>query len=427
MPRSKSPLRRARSLVCLLLGVALLGVALLAMACGDDEQSQSAAQRDVDQQSQEQQAVAEADQQQEPTPAQEQAIQEQAAEDPTEQTQPPPAQQQAKQEQQATRSAAAQQAQSQADASQAVQQQNDPEQQQAMQQQAAQQSTAQAQQEQQGQQMMPEEAVPEGTRLITLFGDLTEIVYALGVEEFLVARDASSIYPRVVEELPNLGFAGALNAEAILEFEPTVVLGTPMAGPPEVLEQLRQAGVEVLIFEQPNGLNAPQLKAHFVGEALGIPRRAEELARDVEQRLQAVLAATQTDTPLRVMHIYIRRGGLQLVSGAGNEAQVIIEAAGGVDAAAESGIVGWQPLTPEALVAADPDVYLVMDRGLAVVGGVEGLLEIPGMAQTRAGQGPYVISMADLYLLGFGPRLPEAIADLAEFLRDVQSEILAQE
>lgn len=282
-------------------------------------------------------------------------------------------------------------------------------------------------QQQQTEQMEPEEAVPEGTRLITLFGDITEIVYALGVQEFLVARDTSSIFPRVAEELPNLGFAGALNAEAILDFEPTLIIGTPMAGPAEVLEQLRQAGVEVLIIEDLNGLDAPQIKIRFVGQALGIPGRADALAIDVEKRMDAVIAAAENDKPLRVMHIYIRRGGLQLVSGEGNQAQTIIEAAGGIDAAAEAGIVGWQPLTPEALVAADPDVYLVMDRGLAVVGGIDGLLEIPGMAQTKAGRGPHVISMADLYLLGFGPRLPEAIADLAQFLRDIQERVLENE
>ncbi len=409
MPRPKSPLRRAGLLIGL-----LLAIAWLAMACGDDEQSQSAAQQTVDRQTQGQQAVAEAEQP-EPAPEQEQPAQEQPVEEQAQTEQQPAVQQQ---QQQATASAAAQPSQSQSDASEAAQQQRAPDQQQ-----AAQQSSAQ---EQQAQQTMPDEAVPEGTRLITLFGDLTEIIYALGVQEFLVARDTSSIYPRVAEELPNLGFAGALNAEAILELEPTLVLGTPMAGPAEVLEQLRQAGVEVLIIEDLNGLDAPQIKIRFVGEALGIPQRAEELALDVEKRMQAVMAASANDKPLRVMHIYIRRGGLQLVSGSGNKAEAIIQAAGGVDAAAEAGIVGWQPLTPEALVAADPDVYLVMDRGLAVVGGIEGLLEIPGMAQTRAGQGPHVISMADLYLLGFGPRLPEAIADLAQFLREVQAEIPEQ-
>ena len=206
-----------------------------------------------------------------------------------------------------------------------------------------------------------------------------------------------------------------------------MILATLMAGPPEVLEQLEQAGVEVRLIDDLNGLDAPQIKIRFVGEALGIPERAEALAQDVEARMAAVISASQTETPLRVMHLYIRRGGLQLVSGEGNKAQAIIEAAGGVDAAAAAGIVGWQPLTPEALVAANPDVYLVMDRGLEVIGGVEGLLEIPGMAETTAGQGPHIISMADLYLLGFGPRLPEAIADLAGFLQEIQPQILESE
>ena len=317
MPRSKSPLRRAGLLIGL-----LLAVAWLAVACGDDDQSQSAAQQEVDRQTQEQQA-AEVEQQQESATAQEQP-----AEQPAQ-----PEQQQEQQAQQETASAAAQPSQSQAENTEETPQKSAP-QQQAVQEQ-------QDQQGQQAQQMTPEEAVQEGTRLITLFGDLTEIVYALGVEEFLVARDTSSIYPRVAEELPNLGFAGALNAEAILEFEPTLVLGTPMAGPPEVLDQLRQAGVEVLIIEDLNGLDAPQIKIRFVGEALGIPQRAEELALDVGKRMDAVMAASENDKPLRVMHIYIRRGGLQLVSGAGNKAEAIIHAAGGIDAAAESGIVGW--------------------------------------------------------------------------------------
>ena len=143
-------------------------------------------------------------------------------------------------------------------------------QQQEAQQHAQQAAQQQAQQAQQEQTMQPEEAVSEGTRLITLFGDLTEIVYELGVAEFLVARDTSSIYPRDAEELPNLGFAGALNAEAILELEPTLILATLMAGPPEVLEQLEQAGVEVRLIDDLNGLDAPQIKIRFVGEALGI-------------------------------------------------------------------------------------------------------------------------------------------------------------
>ena len=388
-----------------------LALAMVAVACGGDEQRQSAAQQALALDTPDRQSDAEPDQVEEAVPAQVQAVQERPVQGQAQQTQQIPAQQQERPEQQATTSAAAEQSQSESDDSDQAQQQRAT---------APQSST----QDQQGQPMMQEESVPDGTRLITLFGDLTEIVYALGVQEFLVARDTSSIYPAEAEELPNLGFAGGLNAEAILEFDPTLVLGTPMAGPPGVLEQLKQAGVEVLIIEDSNELDAPQIKIRIVGEALGIPQRAEELALDIEQRLEAVQAAAVTEKPLRVLMVYIRRGGLQLVSGEGNKSQTIIEAAGAIDAATEAGIVGWQPLTPEALVAANPDVYLVMDRGLAVVGGIEGLLEIPGMAQTKAGRNRHIVSMPDLYLLGFGPRLPEAIADLTQFLRETQAEIV---
>lgn len=379
-----------------------LALGAAAAACGDDEPQQAAGQQTPAQQTQAQQAPAQQAEGAQSNSELEQQASSQAQEQPEpqqiQQTRQPPAQQQQQQEQQTT------------DAATTAQSQTEPS----------------DETRQQGQQMMPEESVPDGTRLITLFGDVTEIVYALDLQDYLVARDTSSIYPPEAEDLPNLGFAGGLNAEAILEFEPTLVIGTPMAGPPGVLEQLQQAGVEVLIIDDFNDLDAPLTKIRMVGEALGIPQRAEQLALDVAKRMEAVTAAAVTEQPLRVLMVYIRRGGLQLVSGEGNKSQAIIEAAGAIDAATEAGIVGWQPLTPEALVAANPDVYLVMDRGLAVVGGIEGLLEIPGMAQTRAGQGPYIISMPDLYLLGFGPRLPEAIADLAQFLRDTQADILGE-
>ena len=238
-----------------------------------------------------------------------------------------------------------------------------------------------------------------------------------------MARDASSIYPAEAETLPNLGFAGTLNAEAVLALEPTLVIGTQLTGPAGVLDQLRDAGVEVLLLDAARGLDAPRLKIQAIGAALGIPGTAAALADEVERRLAAATAgAGAVERPLRVLHVYIRRGGVQLVSGAGNEAQTIIEAAGGIDAATETGIVGWESLTPEALVAIDPEVYLVMDRGLEAIGGVEGLLAIPGMAETRAGRGRYVVSMPDLELL-LGPRLPEAVADLSAALRAIEAEI----
>ena len=270
----------------------------------------------------------------------------------------------------------------------------------------------------------PVEEIAPGTRIITLFGDLTEVVYALGAQDFLVARDTASIYPPEAEALPNLGFNQSLSPEGILAFAPTIIFGTPEAGPDETLDHVRDAGVEVVIIDEDDDLDAPAAKVRTVGAALGIPRRAEALALDIERRLAAVQASISgTGRGPQVLFLYLRGALFQFAGGDGSPSQLLIEAAGGVDAGAAAGIVGFQPLTPEAVVAADPEVLLLMEGGVESVGGIDGLLRIPGIAETRAARDRRFIIMDDLYLLNFGPRMPDALAELAAELRRLRDEI----
>ena len=269
----------------------------------------------------------------------------------------------------------------------------------------------------------PEEAVIPGTRAITLFGDLTEVVYALGAQEFLVARDTASIYPPEAEALPNLGFNQALSAEAVLAYSPTIVFATPAAGPAAAIDHLRDAGVEVVVIDEDDDFDAPGAKIRTVGAALGIPGRAEALALETERRIAETRdSIDDSDRGPEVLFLYLR-GPFQFAGGADSVSQLMIEAAGGIDAGAAAGIVGWQLLTPEAVVAADPQVLLLMEGGVESVGGIDGLLRIPGIAETRAGQNRRFVIMDDLYLLDFGPRTPDALADLAAELRRLRREI----
>lgn len=269
-----------------------------------------------------------------------------------------------------------------------------------------------------------EEQIAPGTRIITLFGDLTEVVYALGAQDFLVARDTASIYPPEAEALPNLGFNQQLSAEGILAFSPTIIFATPQAGPDATLEHLRGAGVEIVLIEEDDDLDAPAAKVRTVGNALGIPRRAEALASDIERRLAEVRGSIpESERGPEVLFLYLRGATFQFAGGEGSPSQVMIEAAGGIDAGAAAGLSSFQALTPEALVAADPEVLLLMEGGVESVGGIEGLLEIPGIAETRAGRARRFIIMDDLYLLDFGPRAPDALADLADRLRELRIEL----
>jgi iron complex transport system substrate-binding protein len=94
----------------------------------------------------------------------------------------------------------------------------------------------------------------------------------------------------------------------------------------------------------------------------------------------------------------------------------MIEGAGGINAGAEAGITGFQPITAEAVVVARPDVLLAFTRGLEAIGGVDALMALPGIAQTPAGQARRVVHLDDLYLGGMGPRTGKALLDLARAL-----------
>ena len=78
-------------------------------------------------------------------------------------------------------------------------------------------------------------------------GDLAEVVFALGLGDRVVATDLSATYPPEADPLPQIGYQRALTAEPIAAFEPTLVLATDLAGPPDV----HRAVIEMLATTGP--------------------------------------------------------------------------------------------------------------------------------------------------------------------------------
>lgn len=257
------------------------------------------------------------------------------------------------------------------------------------------------------------------SRIVSLNGDITETIFTLGLGDRLVGVDTSALYPaKKVAEIPKIGYQRTLSAEGILSLRPTLVIGTAEAGPAPVFDQLKSAGVTVVILRANDALLAGPWKLREVGKALGVPRRGSRLARQVARQVAIARreAASAASRP-RVAFLYVRGSRTQLIAGTRTRADSMIVAAGGVNAGAEAGIVDYQPITAEALVAARPDVLLVLDNGLASVGGLDGLLGIPGVALTPAGQNRRVLSYDDLLLLGLGPRTGSILRRLVRDLR----------
>ncbi len=254
-------------------------------------------------------------------------------------------------------------------------------------------------------------------RIISLGGPVTEIVYALGAEKGLIAIDISSTYPEVAQQLPKVGYQRTLSSENILALRPTLVIASTEAGPPTAIQQIKAAGVPLAIVPSEHSVEGAKAKIRAVAQTVNRAEEGEKLCAALDSAMAEAtrLRGAAAGTP-SVLFIYARGAGAMQVSGVGTAAHAMIELAGGKNAV--TGYDGYKPLTPEAAVAARPDIIVMTSSGLQSIGGIDGLLKsAPGISETPAGRSRRVINLEDELLLGFGPRLGEATLQLVRLFQ----------
>lgn len=251
------------------------------------------------------------------------------------------------------------------------------------------------------------------SKLVTIGGALTEIVYALGEGDRLVARDSTSIFPQEALKLPDVGYMRQLSPEGVIAVNPTAILAVEGSGPPDALGVLKSAGIP---FETvPEGYDRAAIlrKIAVVGDFLGVPEKAKALEAKVGADLDAAIAdaAKRPDSERkRVLFILSFQNGRVMAAGGHTAADGIIGLAGAINAT-EGTFEGYKPLTDEAIINAKPDVVMVMTRP-GEGSSDEEVLAHPAIAVTPAGANKAVLRMNSLHLLGFGPRTASAIRDL---------------
>lgn len=265
---------------------------------------------------------------------------------------------------------------------------------------------------------------------LDMSGSLAATVWALGMGDRLVGRDISTTFPGV-ENLPIVTGSGhALSPESVLELRPDLIITDGTIGPLDVVLQLRDAGVTVVFVREAPGLDAPGGMARSVAAILGIPEVGEQLAMSLESELDTVLDTIAHHVPaerqdkLRMVFLYIRgANGIYYLFGEESGSGDLIEGLGGIDIATDIGWTGLRPMTDEALIAASPDLILVMSDGLASVGGPEELVTLkPAIGLTPAGKNLRFVDMDDSQVLSFGPRTPGVMDALARAIYDPAGE-----
>ncbi|WP_348789810.1 ABC transporter substrate-binding protein [Leifsonia sp. NPDC080035] len=266
--------------------------------------------------------------------------------------------------------------------------------------------------------------VTDASRILALdiYGTLAETVVGLGLGDRLVGRGSSNALGSMAA-LPLVTRNGhELNGEAILALRPTLVLTDTTLGPREVQDQLRVSGVPVVFFDPKRSIDTIGAQIETVAHTVGLDALGRRLVERTDAELASAKAdiaaiAPAADRALRVAFLYVRgRAGVFFLFGKGYGADALISAVGAVDVATAAGITGARPASSEALLATNPDVFLTMTDGLASTGGVDGLLERPGVADTLAGQHRRVVDMADGQVLSFGPSTPAVLRSLADAL-----------
>lgn len=266
----------------------------------------------------------------------------------------------------------------------------------------------------------PDVTVTDVSRIVPLTGSLSEVVFSLGLGSAVVGRDISTTFAEAAD-LPLVTRAHDVSAEAVLSLRPTLVLAQDDSGPPEALEQIRAAGVPVVVFELPSDIAHIGPRVRAIAATVGLPAEGAALAQRIDTGIETAREAIPQEareTPPRMAFLYMRgQAGVYLMGGPGSGADSMISAAGGVDAGTAAGLTRpFTPITSEALVQAAPEVILMTSTGLDSVGGIEGLAEVPGMAQTPAGREGRVVTVEDGLLYGFGPRTPEVVSALIDDL-----------
>ena len=251
--------------------------------------------------------------------------------------------------------------------------------------------------------------IPRYKRVVALANGAAEIVASLGYKNILVGRDIASTMPEL-KKIPIDESAMQVSAEAVLSQHPDLIFIDSNTTPATAIATLKTAKIPLVTVPSAFTLADIYAKENVIAKALGVPLAGKKLEAEISS-----LKAPKTG--IRVAFLYLRgTASIYLIGGPGSGADSILRADGFIDVGAANLKYPFNALTAEELIKLHPDVLLLMTKGLASVGGIKGLVQIPGIAETPAGQHGRVVTVDDSLLLSFGPRTVPMAKDLRPLL-----------
>jgi iron complex transport system substrate-binding protein len=259
-------------------------------------------------------------------------------------------------------------------------------------------------------------AIEDTSRVASIGGSATEILYALGLEDRIVAVDITSVYPPEAQQKPSVGYIRSLSAEGVLSVTPSLVIAEADAGPPETVDLLKSASVPLVLLPDDKSIDGVLAKIRLVGEVMDAVPEAEALAEAVAADFAALEAKLAGVEPVRTLFLFSLTDGRILAAGRETSADAMLAMAGAENVFPD--FSGYKPVNAEAVLAAAPDAIVTLSgsSGSGPGAAIADILADPALSRTPAAAAGRFITMNASYLLGFGPRTAHAARDLAREL-----------
>jgi iron complex transport system substrate-binding protein len=249
-------------------------------------------------------------------------------------------------------------------------------------------------------------------RLIVTNSYVVDIVVALGAASQLAAVGGGVEHIPEVAAVPRLPGFRQSSAEPMLAVSPTRVLMSNEYVVPQVVDQLRAAGVKVDLVDAEQTPAGVEKRIRHVAKVLAKEGEGERLIEKFRREMGESLAAVARAKG-RPKVLFILAGGARpiLVGGKGTNVAQLIEYAGAINVA--QAIEGFKAMSQETMIEAAPDFILTNRDGLTASDGVPIALKAPGALATPAGKNGRLISISGEYLQGMGILTPKGILELA--------------
>ena len=252
-------------------------------------------------------------------------------------------------------------------------------------------------------------------RVVSMAPSNTEILFAIGAGDQVVGRDALSDFPEETKQLPDIGSTfGTLNTEQIVALKPDLVLAAEI-NTPEQVKQLEDLGLTVYYLKNPLTLEEMYGNLEIVAQLTGHEKEAATLIESLKKRVAAVdeKIAPLSARPNVFYELDATDPAKPYTAGKGTFITQLIERAGGHNIAAD--LDGYPQMSLEQVVAADPSFIILGDARYGI--SPESIAQRPGWGDLTAVKNGQVLPFNDDLVSRPGPRLVDALEELAKLLR----------